>query len=138
MEARLARRPLETALCALLSMALPACGTIMLRPRQVVEVRSRPAGAMVALEDTDRTWVTPARFRLLREGGPYRLIVSKEGHRSRAVTLQQEISEWTWVGMALTLGAGYLVDRMTGSRYDLEPARTSFDLVPLDAERTPR
>lgn len=104
----------------------------MLRPRQVVEVTSRPTGATVTLDGTDQSWETPARFRLWREGGPHRLVVSKEGFRPRSITLRQEISEWTWLGAMVTLGAGYVVDSLTGSRYDLEPGRVDFDLLPAD------
>ena len=122
-------------IAALILTTLSGCGTIMLRPRQVVEVTSRPTGATVTLDGTDQTWVTPARFRLWREGGPHRLVVSKEGYRSRSITLRQEISEWTWLGAMVTLGIGYFVDWLTGSRYDLEPQRVDFDLLPSDAPR---
>ena len=105
----------------------------MLRPRQVVEVTSRPPDATVTLEGTERSWQTPARFRLWREGGPYRLVVSKQGYRSRSITLRREISGWTWLGAMVTLGIGYFVDWLTGSRYDLEPQRIDFDLLPSDA-----
>ncbi len=132
MPAKRLRRVQRSTLALLLILTLPACGTIMLRPRQVVEVRSRPPGAVVRIENRDQTWETPARFRLMRRGGPYRIIVSKEGYRDRSVTLRQEISEWTWLGAMLTLGIGYIVDSMTGSKYDLEPSNIYFELLPRE------
>ena len=121
---------LRARIALLLVLALPGCGTIMNRPRQVIEVRTRPEGATVRLENTDRTWTTPARFRLRRRAGPYRLLITKDGFQMRSVTLRQEISEWTWIGTVLTLGAGYVVDSLTGSKYDLEPHKIRMELMP--------
>ena len=102
-------------------LILSACGTIMNRPRQLVRVRSEPSGASVRINPGSLTLTTPGHVRLRREQGPYELLFTLEGYEPRTLRLRQEISGWTWFGAMLTLGAGYLVDRFTGSRYELEP-----------------
>ena len=106
-----------------------SCATIIHGPIQMIEVTSKPAGAVVSV-DGRTIGRTPLTFPLQRRGpyirhesGKYLYVlnISKEGYSPYEIYINRRLDP-LFLGNIFIGGIGMFVDSKTGSSYFLNPA----------------
>ena len=118
----------QSVLC-LSVMLLASCATIKHGSKQKIPVQSNPPGAKVYV-DGAYAGVTPTVLKLKRREN-HKVAVSMVGHEIGVYELEPKLSGDVLYNLLLFPGvfAGFLIDSLTGSIYDLDKDDISHRLV---------
>jgi hypothetical protein len=144
-------------ICVAVIVFTQGCATVRNGRHQEISVVSDPAGANVEVRcgKTQAAAVTPTTVRLPRRVEECSLILTRPGFQAETVVFESSPSGWFWVNFggpiigggigstrhsdqafvdfllgAFLGGIGFGVDAITGSMWQLEPARVERKLVP--------
>jgi hypothetical protein len=110
-------KTLPAVISSILILALLGCATIIKGDREPVYLASKPDSAEVYVNGVF-AGVTPVRLSLASKG-TYTIEFRKEGYRSKAVQIDNQIGAG-WIVLDALVGlVPILVDAITGSWYDL-------------------
>lgn len=135
--------------CALMSVLLTGCASIVKGKSQEIEINSLPQQARYQIHDNKGQTspiegTTPGKVTLKRgagyfRGGDYTVTLIKPGYEPTSVNLKSGVNGW-YVGGNLLLGGliGYLaVDPATGAMWNLKPENLQVALTPVAASAPP-
>lgn len=128
-------RALRSICLTALVLTTTSCATIVSGSHQEVPVNVQPAGATVCVDGT-RVGSAPMMVDLSRKKG-HVLMLEKDGYRPEVFLVGTAPNPWAVfniVPFALIPGPiGLLVDALTGSIYEMDPARVYVGLEELDS-----
>jgi hypothetical protein len=102
-------------------------------PSQVISVDSIPTAANVEVVSEGKSFTTPDEIILTREEN-HILRIEKKGYQPKSVLIERKLSSGVFRNFLLLFPpgiiAGVIVDMISGSGYNLEPAAVSVELKP--------
>jgi hypothetical protein len=112
---------------------LSGCLTMERGPSQVISVDSIPNAANVEVVSEGKSFTTPDEIILTREEN-HILRIEKKGYQPKSVLIERKLSSGVFRNLFLLFPpgiiAGVIVDMISGSGYNLEPAAVSVELKP--------
>ncbi|HUP46608.1 MAG TPA: PEGA domain-containing protein [Thermoanaerobaculia bacterium] len=144
------------------ALLLGGCGTILHGRSDDIFVDSNPSGAearIICIGGSARG-TTPAKLTIPRRAHGCNLTVERDGYKAQHIGIERGFSRGYWanfavgpvlfmgvmanrdsdltyeaVGALLAGGVGFLVDRMTGAKYDNDPEEIVVELEPAWGRR---